>query len=63
MGHVNFVQEPIPHADIKKWKNKMTGKIEGRHREELGTMKVPKKKKESPKAGPKAGRPAGGWSS
>ena len=58
MGHVNFVQEPIPHADIKKWKNKMTGKIEGRHREELGTMKVPKKKK---LARPKAGRPAGSW--
>jgi len=51
--HGKYVRTPVPHADISKY---MFNKKEEspRKRDELSTMKVPKKKR---LAGPKAGRP------
>ena len=59
--HGKYVRTPTPHADISKY---MFNKKEEspRKRDELSTMKMPKKKKQGPKAGP-MGRPKGGWSS
>ena len=53
--HGKWVRTPTPHADISKYMFNKKEEPVKRRREELSTMKMPKKRR--PRAGPQAGRP------